>query len=87
MSLNNPQKVSYQYKLEGFDKDWLPGMTKASEAVYSNLPPGTYTFLVRAFNNNGAGTFSTPIFGGAGTHSMTATFSDGYVKTFSITVT
>ena len=55
VSLNNPQKVSYQYKLEGFDKDWLPGMTKASEAVYSNLPPGTYTFLVRAFNNNGAG--------------------------------
>ena len=40
-----------------------------------------------SLNNNGAGTFSTPIFGGVGTHAMTATFSDGYVKTFNITVT
>ncbi len=55
VSLNNPEKVSYQYKLEGFDTDWLPGLTKANEAVYTNLPPGTYTFLVRAFNNDGTG--------------------------------
>lgn len=55
VSLNNPEKVKYQYKLEGFDKDWLPGFTTANEAVYTNLPPGTYTFLVRAFNNDGTG--------------------------------
>ncbi len=55
VSLNNPEKVKYQYKLEGFDKDWLPGLTSANEAVYTNLPPGTYTFLVRAFNNDGTG--------------------------------
>ena len=55
ISLNNPEKVKYQYKLEGFDSDWLPGRTSSGEAVYSNLPPGTYTFLVRAFNNDGTG--------------------------------
>jgi ligand-binding sensor domain-containing protein/serine phosphatase RsbU (regulator of sigma subunit) len=55
VSLNNPEKVQYQYKLEGFDKDWLPGLTSANEAVYTNLPPGTYTFMVRAFNNDGTG--------------------------------
>ncbi|HEY0029691.1 MAG TPA: two-component regulator propeller domain-containing protein [Bacteroidia bacterium] len=55
ISLNNPEKVQYQYKLEGFDQDWLPGFTSAQEAVYSNLPPGSYTFMVRAFNNDGTG--------------------------------
>ena len=55
VSLNNPEKVKYQYKLEGFDKDWLPGYTTSNEAVYTNLPPGTYSFLVRAFNNDGTG--------------------------------
>ncbi len=55
ISLNNPEKVKYQYKLEGFDKDWLPGFTGANEAVYTNLPPGTYTFQIRAFNNDGTG--------------------------------
>ncbi|HEX8515031.1 MAG TPA: two-component regulator propeller domain-containing protein [Bacteroidia bacterium] len=52
-SLTNPGNVKYQYKLEGFDKDWLPGYTKANEAVYTNLPPGSYTFMVRACNSDG----------------------------------
>jgi ligand-binding sensor domain-containing protein/serine phosphatase RsbU (regulator of sigma subunit) len=52
-SLTNPGNVQYQYKLEGFDKDWLPGYTKANEAVYTNLPPGSYTFMVRACNSDG----------------------------------
>ncbi|MGZ4117904.1 MAG: SpoIIE family protein phosphatase, partial [Bacteroidia bacterium] len=55
VSLDNPEKVRYQYKLEGFDKDWAPGFTSANEAVYTNLPPGTYTFMVRAYNNDGIG--------------------------------
>lgn len=53
ISLINPQKVLYQYKLEGFDKDWLPGYTALNEAVYSNLPPGNYTFMVKACNSDG----------------------------------
>ena len=53
ISLTNPQKVKYKYKLEGFDKDWLPNYTTTNEAVYSNLPPGQYTFMVKACNNDG----------------------------------
>jgi ligand-binding sensor domain-containing protein/serine phosphatase RsbU (regulator of sigma subunit) len=53
ISLTNPEKVLYQYKLEGFDKDWSPVAQNVNEAVYSNVPPGTYKFLVKASNNDG----------------------------------
>lgn len=45
----NPEAVAYSWMLEGFDKGWTPATTKR-EAVYSNLPPGTYTFKVKAAN-------------------------------------
>ncbi len=47
-----PQGVEYQCKLEGFDKDWVNKGTKRS-AIYGNLPPGKYTFLVKSCNNEG----------------------------------
>jgi ligand-binding sensor domain-containing protein/serine phosphatase RsbU (regulator of sigma subunit) len=53
ISLTNPEKVLYQYKLDGFDKDWSPVAQNVNEAVYSNVPPGTYTFQVKASNNDG----------------------------------
>ncbi|HTL80394.1 MAG TPA: two-component regulator propeller domain-containing protein [Bacteroidia bacterium] len=53
VSLTNPEKVKYQYMLEGFDKDWSPVPTHLNEAVYSNLSPGEYTFMVKACNNDG----------------------------------
>ncbi len=53
VSLSNPGKIQYQYKLQGFDKDWVPAFTLANEAVYTNLPPGSYTFMVRARNSDG----------------------------------
>ncbi len=52
ISLVSPEKVKYQYKLEGFDKTWSP-VVKETYASYSNLSPGKYTFNVRACNNNG----------------------------------
>ncbi len=52
ISLSNPEKVKYQYKLEGFDKDWSDNYTFQNEAVYTNIPPGTYTFMVKAGNND-----------------------------------
>ena len=42
----------YQYYLKGFDKGFLPP-TKTNSATYTNLDPGTYTFIVRASNNSG----------------------------------
>ncbi|MCZ6858548.1 MAG: response regulator, partial [Gemmatimonadetes bacterium] len=52
VSLSAPERVRYQYKLEGFDRDWmLP--TDRRFATYSNLPPGDYRFLLRAGNGDG----------------------------------
>ncbi|MBA3972326.1 MAG: SpoIIE family protein phosphatase, partial [Bacteroidetes bacterium] len=49
---SNPYKVKYQFMLEGFDADWLP-IGKEISTTYSNLPPGKYTFLLKACNNDG----------------------------------
>ncbi|NTV64579.1 MAG: PAS domain S-box protein, partial [Oscillochloris sp.] len=47
-----PQKNQYAYKLEGFDKDWISAGMR-NYASYTNLPGGSYTFRVRAANNDG----------------------------------
>ncbi|MFH1321282.1 MAG: SpoIIE family protein phosphatase, partial [Bacteroidota bacterium] len=52
ISMTIPEKVRYQFKLEGLDKDWSPA-TKERFATYSNLLPGKYTFMVKACNNDG----------------------------------
>ncbi len=53
ISTTAPDRVSYQYMLEGWDDDWL-APSLLGEANYSNLPHGHYTFLVRASNGDGA---------------------------------
>jgi ligand-binding sensor domain-containing protein/class 3 adenylate cyclase len=47
-----PEKNRYAYKLEGFDADWIDAGAKR-EASYTNLEEGSYTFYVRASNNDG----------------------------------
>ncbi|GAA4009863.1 hypothetical protein GCM10022408_22520 [Hymenobacter fastidiosus] len=47
-----PDKNRYAYMLENFDPDWVQAGTR-HEATYTNLDPGTYTFRVRAANNDG----------------------------------
>ncbi len=47
-----PQKVHFQYKLEGYDRDWQD-VGSRRQAFYTNLPPRHYTFQVRACNNSG----------------------------------
>lgn len=49
--LTIPEKVKYQYMLEGFDAEWSP-VTDATFATYSNLSPGNYQFKVIACNND-----------------------------------
>ncbi|HEX7846108.1 MAG TPA: triple tyrosine motif-containing protein, partial [Chitinophagaceae bacterium] len=47
-----PDMNQYQFRLEGFDKDWInAGNTNA--ATYTNLDPGTYTFRVKGSNKDG----------------------------------
>ena len=47
-----PDKNRYAYRLEGFEEDWIEAGSRR-EATYTNLDPGTYTFRVRAANNDG----------------------------------
>ena len=47
-----PQKMHFQYKLEGYDRDWQDPGTRR-QAFYSNLPPRNYRFRVIASNNSG----------------------------------
>ncbi len=48
----NPAKNTYAYRLEGYDPDWVAAGTHRS-ATYTNLPPGDYTFRVKAANADG----------------------------------
>lgn len=51
ISLRSPKSVRFQYRLDGYDRDWsLP--TDKRSATYSDLPPGKYAFKVRASLNN-----------------------------------
>lgn len=52
MDFSQPEKNLYQYKLEGFDKEWIQSGTYHS-ATYTNLDPGTYTFRVKGSNSDG----------------------------------
>lgn len=47
-----PEKNQYAYKMEGFDNDWSYKRSDRT-ATYTNLDPGTYTFRVKASNNDG----------------------------------
>lgn len=47
-----PQRVRFRYRLVGFDPDWIYAGTRRN-AWYTNLPPGNYTFIVQAENNDG----------------------------------
>ena len=51
-SLNNQSEVIYKFRLVGLETKWSPP-THKSEAVYTNLSPGAYTFEVLAANSDG----------------------------------
>jgi signal transduction histidine kinase/ligand-binding sensor domain-containing protein/ActR/RegA family two-component response regulator len=51
MHFQSPHDNHYAYKLEGFDKDWNY-VDNRRLATYTSLPPGTYTFKVKAANPN-----------------------------------
>jgi len=58
IQLTAPENVIYRYRLEGFDESWReagPG----TEAVYTRLPPGRYTFHVMA--SSGDGLWTEPV--------------------------
>lgn len=52
LDYTTPEKNTYAYRMEGFDKDWIYCENRR-EANYTNLDPGEYTFRVIASNNDG----------------------------------
>ncbi len=64
LSYSQTSKIQYQYKLEGFGQDWVS--TNDRRQDFPKLPPGTYTFKVRAslnknFSNASEATFTFTI--------------------------
>ena len=51
LNYTSPGKNQYKYKLEGFDNGWIFAGTNR-KAVYTNIPPGEYTFRVIGSNND-----------------------------------
>ena len=49
-TLNFNMGYLIKYKLEGIDKDWKIA-DKNNQAIYSYLPPGTYTFLAKTLDS------------------------------------
>ena len=47
-----PDKITYRYKLDGVDPAWQE-VGRRTEAVYTRLRPGQYTFHVQASNGSG----------------------------------
>lgn len=52
LSFVAPEKVSFKYRIQGLEKNWVEAGTKRV-ANYSFVPPGDYTFQVIAGNNDG----------------------------------
>ena len=53
LSFVAPEKMQFQYRLEGWEKDWVDAANNKHIAEYSYIPPGYYTFHVRACNSDG----------------------------------
>lgn len=52
LQFTNPVKNKFQYRLEGFDKEWNESST-GNQINYSQLPPGEYIFEVKGSNQDG----------------------------------
>jgi signal transduction histidine kinase len=50
LSFVAPEKVTFKYLMEGFDKDWVDAGTRR-QAFYTNLAPRRYRFRVKASND------------------------------------
>ena len=61
INLAAPEKVHYQYRLEGFDHEWIDAGARRI-ASYMNLRPGSYRFQVRAATDDGPWSTGTTTF-------------------------
>lgn len=52
LNFQAPEKCEYVFMMEGYDQDWRSVGTERG-TTYTNLPPGDYTFKVKAANPDG----------------------------------
>jgi ligand-binding sensor domain-containing protein/signal transduction histidine kinase len=52
LSFAAPERVHFKYRLEGLETQWVDAGAKRT-ANYSHIPPGAYTFRVRACSSDG----------------------------------
>jgi len=57
VELANQSRISYEYKMEGFDENWNTSNSLSRYATYTNLYHGTYHFYVRGVDKK---QYSTP---------------------------
>ena len=53
LDLRSPGRLRFRYRLDGFDDAWVQAGARR-QAVYTNLPPGTYHFRVETNSDEGA---------------------------------
>ncbi|HVW68418.1 MAG TPA: two-component regulator propeller domain-containing protein [Steroidobacteraceae bacterium] len=51
-----PERNRYEYRLDGFDPDWIETEPSRRVAAYTNLAPGTYRLRLRGSNRDGVWT-------------------------------
>ncbi len=51
LQYNNPEQIAYEYRIKELGNRWQTTEPGANHVTYNNLPPGTYTFSVRALNH------------------------------------
>jgi diguanylate cyclase (GGDEF)-like protein len=52
LSLLQPEFVTFRYRIDGYDEEWIDAGSRRM-AFYNSLPSGAHTFRVQARNNDG----------------------------------
>ena len=52
ISFQHAQESAFEYKLDGFDENWIRGGT-TNYTRYSRIAPGNYTFRIRTIDAKG----------------------------------
>lgn len=78
ISTTNPQGVTYNYRLHGYNNNWENG-TKERSVTYDRLGPGRYVYELNAFNDDGVGTEKPVI--------LPITVLPTFMQTFAVKIT
>lgn len=53
LDFSDPEKIKYEYKMDGYDSNWIQTNARNRRASYSRLQPGEYVLRVRGTNREG----------------------------------